>query len=93
VKRQLVRTPAFVRLAKRLAKKNADASAAVQAAAAMLVEDAFDPRLKTHKLSGELDGFWACSAGYDLRIIFELRQHEGQEAIFLLTVGSHDEVY
>jgi len=48
--------------------------------------------LKTHKLKGELAGSWACSAGYDLRIVFEFVQHEGNEAILLQTIGTHDEV-
>jgi mRNA interferase YafQ len=34
-----------------------------------------------------------CSIGYDLRIVFEFVQHEGAEAVLLLTVGTHDEVY
>jgi len=59
----------------------------------LLAEDANDPRLRTHKLKGESEGSWACSAGYDLRIVFEFVQHEGSEAILLLTVGTHDEVY
>jgi mRNA-degrading endonuclease YafQ of YafQ-DinJ toxin-antitoxin module len=58
-----------------------------------LAEDAFHAALKTHKLKGELAGSWACSAGYDLRIVFEFVQHEGAEAILLKTVGTHDEVY
>ena len=59
----------------------------------LLTEDAFDPRLKTHKLKGDLDGIWACSAGYDLRVLFEFVQQEEAEAILLLTMGTHDEVY
>jgi mRNA-degrading endonuclease YafQ of YafQ-DinJ toxin-antitoxin module len=59
----------------------------------MLAADAFDPRLKTHKLKGELDGSWSCSVGYDLRIVVELVQHNGAEAILLQTIGSRDEVY
>jgi mRNA-degrading endonuclease YafQ of YafQ-DinJ toxin-antitoxin module len=58
-----------------------------------LQNDAFDPRLKTHKLKGEMAGRWAASAGYDLRIIFRFVQHDGREAILLLSVGSHDDVY
>jgi mRNA-degrading endonuclease YafQ of YafQ-DinJ toxin-antitoxin module len=58
-----------------------------------LAEDAFDPTLKTHKLKGDMAGLWACSAGYDLRIIVEFVQHEGAEANLLLTIGTHDEVY
>ena len=55
--------------------------------------DAFDPRLKAHKLTGELKDVWGCSAGYDLRILFEFVEQEGTEAILLLTMGSHEEVY
>jgi len=51
------------------------------------------PSLRTHKLRGSLVGCSACSAGYDLRIVFEFMQHEGQEAILLLALGTHDEVY
>jgi mRNA-degrading endonuclease YafQ of YafQ-DinJ toxin-antitoxin module len=53
----------------------------------------FDPRLKTHKLKGELKGSWGCTAGYDLRIVFKFVEYEGAEAILLLTIGTHEEVY
>ncbi|WP_204369156.1 type II toxin-antitoxin system RelE/ParE family toxin [Methylocucumis oryzae] len=59
----------------------------------MLSEDAFNPKLKTHKLKGELLGSWACSAGYDLRIVFEFVEFENAEALLLQTLGTHDEVY
>jgi mRNA-degrading endonuclease YafQ of YafQ-DinJ toxin-antitoxin module len=59
----------------------------------LLAEDAFDPRLRTHKLKGELTGCWASIAGRDLRIVFEFVQESGLEAILLLSVGTHDEVY
>jgi mRNA-degrading endonuclease YafQ of YafQ-DinJ toxin-antitoxin module len=60
---------------------------------AQLAEDAFHPSLKTHKLKGDLQDSWACTAGYDLRIVFAFVQHQGQEGILLETVGTHDEVY
>jgi mRNA-degrading endonuclease YafQ of YafQ-DinJ toxin-antitoxin module len=66
---------------------------AVQAAVEILAEDPFHPQLKTHKLKGKLEGSWACSAGYDLRILFTFVQHEGAEAILLEGLGTHDEVY
>jgi mRNA-degrading endonuclease YafQ of YafQ-DinJ toxin-antitoxin module len=74
-------------------KKHPEAAPHLQTALETLAEDAFNPTLKTHKLKGELAGSWACSAGYDLRIVFEFVQHEGAEAILLQTVGTHDEVY
>jgi addiction module RelE/StbE family toxin len=93
VKRELVRTNAFIRAAKRLAKRNSQSIADVESALCLLATDAFDSRLKTHKLKGELDGVLACSAGYDLRILFEIVQREGGEAVLLLSMGTHDEVY
>ena len=74
-------------------KKGPDAAQALEAALASLAEDAFHPSLKTHKLKGDLAATWACSAGYDLRSVFEFVQHEGAEPILLQTVGTHDEVY
>lgn len=93
MRRELIRTAAFVRAMRRLAKRSAQRPVDIDSTLAMLQEDAFDPRLKTHKLRGQFDGVWACSAGYDLRIIFEFVQHEGLEAVLLLTAGNHDEVY
>jgi len=59
----------------------------------ILETDAFHPLLRTHKLTGEMKGSWACSAGYDLRIIFSFVTHEAKEAVLLEAIGSHDEVY
>ena len=74
-------------------KKHPEAGPTLEATFAALMEDAFQTVLKTHKLKGDLAGSWACSAGYDLRLIFEFVQHEGAEAILLQTIGTHDEVY
>lgn len=93
MRRILLQSTAFVRAAKRLVKKYPDAGPLMQAALAALAEGAFQPGLRTHKLKGELAGSWACSVGYDLRIIFVFVQHEDTEAILLQTVGTHDEVY
>jgi len=93
MRRVLLRSSAFVRAARRYLKRHPQAADDLRTTLTLLAEDAFDPRLKTHKLSGELAGSWACSAGYDLRIIFSFVEHENEEAILLATVGTHDEVY
>jgi mRNA interferase YafQ len=59
----------------------------------LLAEDALDPRLKSHKLKGQLAGSWACSVGYDLRIAFQFVKHRSKEAVLLEAVDTHDEVY
>jgi len=93
VKRDLLRTPGFVRTAKKLAKKHPLLSAELPVILNLLSEDADNPRLKSHKLKGKLEGSWACSLSYDMRIVFSIIQHEGKEAILLETIGTHDEVY
>ena len=60
-----------------------------------LARDPFLPELKTHKLSGQLKGLWACWVEYDCRIIFtfDLDPKSGEEIIVLIDLGTHDEVY
>ena len=91
--RLLIKSSAFGRTAKRLLKKNPSLAVDIQTTLELLSEDAFHPSLKTHKLKGNLEGSWACSVAYDLRIIFEFVQHDESEAILLEAIGSHDEVY
>ena len=93
MKRLLLPTKPFIRSAKKLARKNPQAAEDLRASLELLAEDAFDPKLKTHKLKGNLAGSWACSGGYDLRVVFQLVKHKGREAILLESVGTHDEVY
>jgi mRNA-degrading endonuclease YafQ of YafQ-DinJ toxin-antitoxin module len=93
VKRVLLPSAAFVRSARRLAKKRPEAADDMQATLELLAEDAHHPALRTHKLRGRLARSWACSAGYDLRIVFQLVRHGEAEAILLEAVGTHDEVY
>jgi mRNA-degrading endonuclease YafQ of YafQ-DinJ toxin-antitoxin module len=89
----LIRSSAFVWAAKHLLKKHPQLANDLRVALDIMSEDVFDPKLKTHKLKGDLEGSWSCSSGYDLRIIFQFVQHEGSEAVLLQTVGTHDEVY
>lgn len=93
MKRALIQTPAFIRAAKRFTRKQPAAAEAIRQTLNQLQDDAFNPSLRTHKLKGDLAGCLASSAGYDLRIVFQLVQHDGTEAILLLSVGTHDEVY
>lgn len=61
----------------------------------LLADDAFAPSLKSHKLTGQLEGLWSCSVAYDCRIIYTFQQDEesGDDLIILIDIGSHDEVY
>jgi mRNA-degrading endonuclease YafQ of YafQ-DinJ toxin-antitoxin module len=93
VRRDLVYSPAFGRDLRSWLKARPGAAAQIDDTLNQLADDAFAPSLRTHKLRGPLSGHWACSAGYNLRIVFDLVQHEGAEAILLLGLGTHDEAY
>jgi mRNA interferase YafQ len=93
VKRVLLRTNTFVNAAKKVVKKDAHLIEDIKITLDILSEDIYDWRLKTHKLKGKLKGSLACSAGYDLRIVFRVVRYNGMEAILLETIGSHNEVY
>ena len=58
-------------------------------------DDVFSPTLGAHKLTGNLWGLFACSCGYDCRIVFSIERdkNSGEEFILLDDVGTHDEVY
>jgi addiction module RelE/StbE family toxin len=93
--RELVLTPKFRRAFRKFVKRNRKLQEAIEQTLEQMQQEVFDPRLSTHKLSGELYGLWACSCGYDCRIVFALEQAEqsGDEVVVLLDIGTHDEVY
>ncbi|SFI39603.1 type II toxin-antitoxin system RelE/ParE family toxin [Planctomicrobium piriforme] len=93
MRRVLLRSPAFGRDLRRWVKSHPDVASSIELTLEQLSADATHPSLRTHKLRGSLTGCWACSVGYDLRIVFEYAQHDSQEAILLLALGTHDEVY
>jgi mRNA interferase YafQ len=76
----------FLRRAKKLKEPQASM---LRAALRRFATEPQDPLLRTHKLKGELDAYWAFSVDDDLRVLF---RWEGDEA-FLVLLGSHDEVY
>jgi mRNA interferase YafQ len=92
---KLVWSSRFTRSAKKLMRRKSELLDRLEAAVKLLESNPYDPRLRTHALSGDFEGCWACSAGYDLRIVFEFVTAPGstEKEIHLLNVGSHDEVY
>ena len=76
----------FLRKAKKLREPQASM---LRAALRRFAASPQDPLLRTHKLKGELEAYWAFSVDDDLRVLF---RWEGEEA-FLVNLGSHNEVY
>jgi mRNA-degrading endonuclease YafQ of YafQ-DinJ toxin-antitoxin module len=56
----------------------------------MFAKNPFQPRLRTHKLTGKLDGLWAFSVNFDCRVIFKFLS---KNEVLLIEIGGHDEVY
>ncbi len=93
--RNLIWGKTFIRAFKRVIKKYPHLRNDIEETLELLVENPYAPILVTHKLKGKLSGLWACSAGYDIRIIFDFVKSENQteEDILLLGIGTHDDVY
>jgi mRNA-degrading endonuclease YafQ of YafQ-DinJ toxin-antitoxin module len=92
---ELVLTPRFERAFRRLTAKNPALQSQIEATLRRMAENLADPRLKTHRLSGQLAGLFACSVAYDCRIVFSKQKHPktGVETLLLINIGTHEEVY
>lgn len=90
---KIISSTAFERDLRRYLRKTHESGDEVSSTLRMLSRDPFSAKLKTHRLKGPLKDYWACSGGYDLRIIFEFTKFEDEEIILLHSLGSHDDVY
>lgn len=64
---------------------------AVDKALALFWQNPLAPELCSHSLKGAMKGMRAISVTFDLRIVF---REEGRYAlVYMIQVGSHDEVY
>ncbi len=92
---KLVWSSKFTRATRKLARRKPALLDDPASALKQVEADPYHPSLRTHKLSGEFAGCWACSAGYDFRVVFDFvhAPKSGETEIHLLNVGTHDEVY
>lgn len=70
MRRQLVRTNAFIRAAKRFLKRQPEEIEPLGSALALMEENVFDPRLRTHELKGDLSGMWPAAAAMTCELCF-----------------------
>lgn len=83
---RVVATTRFLRRARKLKPPR---DALLRAALRRFGADPQDPLLRTHKLNGELEDYWAFRVDDDLRVLF---RWDGDVCI-LVAIGTHDEVY
>ncbi|KKU14012.1 MAG: Plasmid stabilization system [Parcubacteria group bacterium GW2011_GWC2_45_7] len=76
-------TSRFAREAKRVPR---NLRGAVEERVEIFRRDSFDPRLKTHKLTGALKGFWSFYIDYRYRVIFEFIK---ADRVLFHSIGDH----
>ena len=92
MKRILLRSSAFIKASKKIVKRYPQEVDNIYSTMVLLANDAYDTRLKTHKLKGTLSDSWACSVSYELRIVFKFVEVERfslalcKTTIFLLSI-------
>ncbi len=92
--RELILTPSFIKAFQKLVKRNPLLKQKLQVVLEQMRGDVFATHLSTHKLTGQLSGLFACSCGYDCRIIFSIEKDQNnQEIIMLHNIGTHKAVY
>lgn len=87
----LIFTESYEKIERRFLKRHLDLRERYQKTLAILEQDPFHPSLRLHALAGRLSGLHAVSINLQYRITLELELHE--QAITLVSVGSHGEVY
>jgi len=80
----------FKRAYRKKVKNDAELKERFWDAMEMFAKDPFHPRLRTHKLTGRLEGLRAFSVSFDCRVIFKFLS---KTEILLIDIGGHDEVY
>ena len=93
--RKLAWDASFRRAFRRRTRNSPAVQERIRRVLAQLVEDPFHPALSAHKLSGQLEGLWACWVEYDCRIVFAFEPDSGggQDVIVLIDLGTHGDVY
>jgi mRNA interferase YafQ len=88
---KIIATNRFKKKLKNLISKNPDFSDKISKVLNELVQNPYTNQFNPHKLSGKLKSFYACSCGYDCRILYNVKKTE--KIIILADFGTHDEIY
>ena len=76
--RTLIWGKTFIKALKRTLRKYPTLKQDIEETLRLLQINPFASQLATHKLKGKLAGSWACSVGYDLRIVFDFIKKTSQ---------------
>lgn len=92
---KLIYTKSFLKSYKKFCKNNIQLKSKIDKTLVFLSEDYNHLLINSHKLQGNLYGLYACSCGYDCRIVFKIVKEEitNYDVILLIDIGTHKEVY
>ncbi len=80
----------FLRAYKKLIKGNKGLEAEFREKLVIFMDNPYDSRLKTHKLSGKLSNIWSFSINFQIRVTFCFID---DSKIILEYIGTQNEVY
>ena len=80
----------FKKTYNKLVRRNPACAFDILSALLTFSKNPYDPKLETHKLSGDKKDLWSFSVQDDLRISFGF---ENSSSVIFINIGSHDEVY
>ena len=88
---KLLETKSYIKKIKKFLKKHPNLFKKYEKTISILEQNPFHPSLRLHKLQGYLKEFYSVSIDLEYRIIIDFIIID--EQIFLIDIGSHDEVY
>ncbi|MEI6708555.1 MAG: type II toxin-antitoxin system mRNA interferase toxin, RelE/StbE family [Methylococcales bacterium] len=88
---KLIKDESYQRKERKFFKKHADLLDKYNEVLNKLKNNPFEPSLKTHKLTGKLNEFYACSLTFEYRIVCSFIIQN--DVIVLVDIGTHDDVY
>ena len=88
---KLLETKSYIKKIKKFLKKHPNLFRKYEKTIYILEQNPFHPSLRLHKLQGDLKEFYSVSIDLEYRIIIDFIIIDKQ--IFLIDIGSHDEVY
>lgn len=87
---RIVWDQSFKRNYKKRVKDNPELKKDFWKAVEFFSKNPFNKKLRTHKLTGKLEGLWAFSVSFDCRVIFKFLT---KDEILFIDIGGHEEVY
>ncbi len=88
---KLVETKTYMKKLKKFLKKNPQIMPKYEKTIVLLENNPYHPSLRLHKLSGKLQNFYSVSIDMNYRIIVDFIIIE--DKIFLIDIGTHDDIY